>query len=311
MTNSVLSFAGWLARRLPLPVKRSLYNIKPLAGFIRGTLNRAAPQGLSTVTVAAGVLEGCQLVLDLQTEKDYWLGTYEPELQAAINEWVQPGMLAYDVGANIGYISLMLARRVGGSGSVFAFEALPANLERLRVNLAINNLAERVIVMPGAVVDEEHPVRFWVGPSGGMGKAEGSAGRQEAFYSEAIEAKGISLDGFVYRQGNPPPQIVKMDIEGGEVLALPGMQRLLIETPPLVFLELHGPEAARQAWESLVGAGYRICRMQPGYPEVPTFVSLDWKAYLVAFPPEPVQPQADGKAGASNWDSWRSGLIHE
>jgi hypothetical protein len=94
---------------------------------------------------------------------------------------------------------------------------------------------------------------------------------------------GLSLDDFVYRQGNPPPQVVKMDIEGGEVLALPGMARLLAEARPLLLMELHGPQAARTAWETLNAAGYRVCRMAPDYPPVASLEALDWKAYLVAF----------------------------
>jgi hypothetical protein len=52
----------------------------------------------------------------------------------------------------------------------------------------------------------------------------------------------------------------------------------------MLLLELHGPEAARAAWDRLFGLGYRICRMTPGYPQVPTQDALDWKAYLLAFP---------------------------
>jgi hypothetical protein len=118
-----------------------------------------------------------------------------------------------------------------------------------------------------------------------MGKAEGSAGRA-APYAAAITVPGISLDEFVYVQGNPPPQLVKMDIEGGEVLALPGMRRLLAEARPLMLMELHGPESARAAWEALIAAGYQVCWMRRGFPAAPSLAALDWKAYLVAFPKE-------------------------
>ena len=284
MANRLLSFAAWTARWLPMPVKRGLYRFRPLAGLLRGALNRAAPHGFTPVVVAAGGLQGLRLSLDLQEEKDYWLGTYEPELQAAVAEIVQPGMLAYDVGANIGYISLLLARRVGAAGHVYAFEALPYNLERLGLNLQLSGLAERVTVVPAAVVEQKCPARFLVGPSGGMGKAAGSAGRQDVVYSQTLEVDGLSLDEFVYSEGNPPPQVIKMDIEGGEVLALPGMSRLLVEARPVILLELHGPEAARLVWETLRSAGYRVCRMAPGYPQIPSLEALDWKAYLVAMP---------------------------
>jgi len=251
----ILSSAEFAARLLPMPAKRALYRWPALSGLIRRGLNRAVDQGMTEVTVAAGGLEGMRLSLDLQTEKDYWLGTYEPALQAAIRDWVQPGTVAYDVGANIGYLTLLLARQVGADGRVFAFEALPANLERLAGNLALNSLEEKVSAVNAAVTDRSAPTQFLVGPSGGMGKVAGSAGREGIAYAETITVPGIALDDFVYNDGNPAPQVVKIDIEGGEVLALPGMKRVLSAARPLVFLELHGPEAARVAWEMLAGLG--------------------------------------------------------
>ena len=305
--SPLLSIAAWSARHLPVSMKRALYRSGPLARLLRGELNRAAPQGMSTVTIAAGELQGTILSLDMQTEKDYWLGTYETDLQTALHTLVKPGMIAYDVGANVGYISLILAKLVGAGGKVFAFEAFPENVTRLQANLELNGCLEatltpnervlsstaektgdaeilgEVTVVPAAVVDKAGPVSFLVGPSGGMGKAEGSAGRQDVAYHEKISIVGISLDEFVYQQGNPPPQLVKIDIEGGEVLALPGMKRLLKEAHPVLLMELHGPEAAQVAWETLQAAGYRICRMQPGFTPVPSLDVLDWKSYLVGF----------------------------
>jgi FkbM family methyltransferase len=284
MTNVILRLAAAAAQHLPMPVKRALYRITPLARLIRGGLNLAAPQGLTPIEVAGGALAGRRLSLNLQEEKDYWLGTYEPDLQQTVAELVKPGMVAYDVGANIGYITLLLAQAVGEAGKVFAFEALPGNVERLRANLALNQLERRVQVEAVAVVDGSRQVEFLVGPSAGMGKAQGSAGRQSVQYSKTLEIPGLSLDEFVYQQGHPEPQIIKIDIEGGEVLALPGMARLLREARPLILLELHGVEAAQFCWEALVRAGYQIGRMAPGFPAVSGWESLNWKSYLVAFP---------------------------
>lgn len=284
MKKLLLSLAALSSKWLPLSVKRSLYAFKPVARLIRTSLNKAAPQGLTKVKVAAGNLAGIPLYLDLQTEKDYWLGTYEVELQQTIQDLVQPGMVVYDVGANIGYISMILARRVTKTGKVFSFEALPDNHERFAINLEASGFGDHVQLIEAAVVEETGTVQFQIGPSGGMGKAAGSAGRREFSYSGSIEVQAISLDEFVYQQGNPPPQIVKMDIEGGEVLALPGMKRLLEQARPVVMLELHGPEAARVVWKTLTETNYRICRMSPAYPQVESLEHLDWKAYLVAFP---------------------------
>jgi len=273
-----------MARWLPMPVKRFFYHLGPFSKGLRWVLNKASPSGYSDVVVAGGDLKGMHLVLDMQGEKDYWLGTYEPELQGAVRDWVKPGWIAYDVGANIGYISLLFAKTVGNNGKVFSFEALPANLERLRKNINLNfdNIG-KITIFSGAVTNMIAPVRFLIGPSGGMGKVEGSAGRQGE-YHQSIEVPGITLDDFVYHQGQPVPQVIKIDIEGGEVLALPGMQRLLVEKHPLLFIEMHGYEAAKVVWDLLTSAGYMITRMAPGYPIVPRLEALDWKAYLVAKP---------------------------
>ena len=281
MKNLLLSVASSMARVLPNSVKQCIYHIDPLARLVRSALNRAAPTGLTEVMIAAGGAVGMKMRLDLHLEKDYWLGTYETDLQTAIDNLIEPGWRAFDVGANIGFVSLLFAQKLGESGKIFAFEALPANLERLRAHVEINGLDSRVRVIPAAVAATSEPVRFLVGLSGAMGKAEGSAGRTEG-HRESVEVPGICLDDFIYRDGNPPPDVIKMDIEGGEVLALKGMKRLLSETHPLILLELHGPEAARISWEILTAAGYQICRMQRGYPPVSTFDDLDWKAYLVA-----------------------------
>lgn len=281
MRKILLSCAAFAARVLPDSLKQALYRNKPLAAAIRRTLNRAAPTGLVQVTVAGGDLAGVQLLLDMQTEKDYWLGTYEPELQKALHDLVEPGVTVYDVGANIGYVALLLAKACGKSGRVVAFEALPGNIERLKRNLALNGMTNCVTVVPMAVTQAPGPVRFLVHASSGMGKAAGSAGRSDELYQAEISVPGISLDDFVYTRGNPAPQVVKMDIEGGEVMALPGMRRVLAEVHPLMLMELHGPESVRAAWEALTSAGYQICWMKTGYPAVPSLEALAWKAYIV------------------------------
>ncbi len=94
-----------------------------------------------------------------------------------------PGMTAYDVGANIGYMSLLLSKTVGATGYVYSFEAFPENIDRLRKNLLLNNFTSNVEVVPKAVVDTEREVKFMVGPSSGMGKVQGSAGRDNVKYN--------------------------------------------------------------------------------------------------------------------------------
>ena len=281
MRKFTLDLAAFFAKILPNSFKQAIYKFKPLARLIRRGLNRAAPTGLTQVKVAGGDLVGFTILLDMQIDKDYWLGTYEPELQAALHELIQPDAVIYDVGANIGYVSLLLAKAAGRTGHVYAFEALPDNAKQWHKNIELNGMNTRLSLFAGAVTQAAGPVRFLVHESAGMGKAAGSAGREDNYQSE-ITVPGISLDKFVYGQGNPPPQVVKMDIEGGEVLALPGMHRVLAEARPLMLMELHGPESCRVAWETLTAAGYDIRWMRHGYPVVSSLEALGRKAYIVA-----------------------------
>jgi len=284
MSNALLSLAAWSARILPTPIKKMMYRFPPFARLIRDSLNKAVPSGFKLVEVAGGDLRGMKLELNLKEEKDYWLGTYEPELQKAIRSFVEPGAVVFDIGANIGYISLLFARQVGERGKVFAFEALPANVERLRSNISQNGLQQQVQVIEAAVVNQSNPVQFHIGPSGGMGKAKGSAGRDVFNYQTSIEVVGISLDDFCFQLANPAPEVIKIDIEGGEVLALPGMREVLERARPLVFIELHGAESARVAWETFTSLNYQPCLMERGYPPVKSLDQLGWKSYLVVVP---------------------------
>ncbi|MEX2143649.1 MAG: FkbM family methyltransferase [Anaerolineales bacterium] len=282
MANALLTLASAAARWLPAPLKRGLYQLGPLSRSLRAALNRSAPAGLVETKVAAGGLAGATLLLDLHTEKDYWLGTYEMDLQQAIRDWAKPGMVAFDLGANAGYISLMLARQLGPKGMVMAFEPLPANQERLRANLNLNpNLV--VNLVPKAVAEHSGAHIFQVHTSDDMGKLQGSAGRQ-ADYSGSIQVEAICLDDFVYKDKHSPPDLVKMDIEGGEVLALAGMKKMLNEKRPLLFIELHGPEAAREIWRLLQKANYSLHLLTKGYARIQDVDAFEWKSYVLGRP---------------------------
>jgi FkbM family methyltransferase len=285
VTSLVMRAAALAARILPPPVKQALYRLGPVTDAIRAGLNRNAPAGMTTIEVAGGLGRGARLVLNLNTEKEFWLGTYEPELQAAIRKFGRPGMIAYDIGANIGFVSILLAIWGGPESQIFAFEPLPSNLERLRSHIELNNLQDRVRTVPVAIAEHAGRTSFLVHASGGMGKLEGSAGRQTRYEAE-IEVDTLALDDFVWEQGNPPPGLIKIDIEGGETKAVLGMQRVFKEGRPVILIEIHGPEAGRAVWDAFERADYRMFRMS--HPERPIErpQSLGWKAYVIGLPRE-------------------------
>jgi len=283
MKTIVMTLTKFFARILPSTLKQQVYRITPLARFIRISLNRVVPEGVQEVEIAGGALKGYHLALDLRKEKDYWLGTYEPVLQQCIIDFVEPGWTVFDVGANIGYISLILQKAVGDRGRVIAFEALPENIGRFKRNIELNRKTESIFLLNKAVIDREGKVDFLVGPSGATGKAAGSAGR-DITAKDTLTIEGVSLDDYIQAFPQNTPRLIKMDIEGGEILALKGMRTILATIRPLVFIEVHGRDAAEVVWQVFQDYAYRLNWMEKGYPPVESSKAIGKKAYLVAIP---------------------------
>lgn len=270
-----------VARALPQGVRSFLYRLGPISKAIRSMLTRAAPDEVVPVEVAAGPLAGMRMQLDLRSEKDLWLGTYEPALLDAITRFARPGQTTFDVGANIGYVSLAMAKVVGLSGCVVAFEPLPANLARLRANMALNPAGRRVKVVGKAAGARGAQDLFMVHESGGMGKLQASQGR-DAEYDSALTVEVVALDDWVEESKELPPELIKIDVEGGEAAVLQGMSNILETVRPTLLLELHGPDAAGAIQATLSSVGYSLHAMREGYPEIEEIT--DWKTYAVALP---------------------------
>ena len=278
MTSFLVRATARIARALPQGARNFLYRLGPASDAIRAMLTRAAPDEAVLVEVAAGPLAGMQMHLDLRSEKDLWLGTYEPALIEAVRHFSRPDLTAFDVGANIGYVSLALAKEVG---QVVAFEPLPANLSRLRANLDLNPEGGRVRVVGTAVGAHDSQAAFLVHESGGMGKLQEADGRQTD-YEESITVEVISLDKWIQESGGAPPGLVKIDVEGGEAAVLQGFMSTLRSAQPTILIELHGPEASSAAGKILTSQGYALHAAQDGYPKLDGIAS--WKTYAVALP---------------------------
>lgn len=282
-SNIALRTAAACSRILPEPLKQAIYHIPYVNTVVRGVLNSSVPQGLTVIGVASGPLAGAYLYLNLQAEKYYWLGTYEPQLIQVIHDLCHEDMTVYDVGANLGYMSLVFARTVGSGGRVFAFEPLEANWTRIRKHVEMNGLTELVTVVPSAVAAHKGSATFLTHSLHAMGKLEQSAGRA-AKYTGHVEVSTIGLDEFCYELNNPLPDLVKMDIEGGAVDAVRGMTRLVAEARPIMLVELHGPEEGHAVWNLLSQNGYSLHRMDKERSEIVEVSQLDWKDYIIGLP---------------------------
>ena len=136
-------------------------------------------------------------------------------------------MVVVDVGANIGYYTLLAATIVGPTGKVIAFEPSVSNCTLVRKSLRANEVTWAK-VHPYAVADEEGVVGFLMDDSNGV------IGRGDlAAFPTRVEA--ITLDRFL--EDEPRVEVIKMDIEGAEALALQGMENFVRRHMPIVFSE--------------------------------------------------------------------------
>jgi len=203
----------------------------------------------------AGPLAGCQMRGKIYDA--YLDGSYEPEVCQTIMRIVQQGWVCVDVGAHIGYFTLLLAKLVGERGRVIAFEPHPENARRLRFNARINGYETRVQVEDVAISDgiaqsvSLYPGR-WHSPAEWniVGHdVEGKPSQPE------LEVQATSLD--AYFAASPCVDFAKIDIEGAEAQALQGMRRLLRECRPFVLVEFHN-EKGWTGRRELLATDYRL-----------------------------------------------------
>lgn len=154
----------------------------------------------------------------------------------------------YDIGANVGFYTLLSSARAGSSGRVISFEPLPSNVEFLRKHIALNGCAN-VDVRPVAISDRDGEATFQDTESNATGRLAAGGGRR---------VRTETIDGLLARGEIPPPSIVKIDIEGAEGMALRGARQCLIDHHPMIFLATHGPEVHKECTEFLAGLGYEI-----------------------------------------------------
>jgi len=185
-----------------------------------------------------------------------WLGSYEAAKQRKIIERVRPGMVCWDVGANVGFYTLLLAELVGASGRVFAFEPVPRNVELLRRHLEMNKY-QNVRVLPCALGDVDGEVGFDPGMSHLVGRMA-DKGRWKVTCSKAdslLDAGEIEA-----------PDVIKVDVEGAEAAVIRGALRAM-GRHPVIFLATHGEEVHRECVELLTASGYRVGALDGGPSE--------------------------------------------
>jgi FkbM family methyltransferase len=175
---------------------------------------------------------------------------------------LRPGDVVYDVGAHIGYMTLVFLRCVGPEGRVHAFEPSEKAFAYLERNVSPSDPVE---LRRQAVGSREGSILFAECDSLALSNVAGfgtplSRGRPERRYPVAV----VTLDAHRARTGGPPPRFVKIDVEGYEVEVIRGMRKLLAEALPILLFEAASSRelaASVRALRELVPDAYRFARV--------------------------------------------------
>jgi FkbM family methyltransferase len=212
---------------------------------------------------------GARWALDLSEGIDfsiYLLGAFEPSTAATLQKLVKPGDVALDIGANIGAHTLGLARSVGPTGRVVAFEPTDFAFEKLQRNLALNpELAARTIATQILLVaspsDRSEPEIYASWP---LGNTDGVHPKHRGRLATTRNAAVDTLDHFVTANNIDQVDFIKIDVDGHELPVLRGSLGVLTRFRPLLLMEMspyvHAEENSSFAGlvELLRDAGYAI-----------------------------------------------------
>ncbi len=151
-------------------------------------------------------------------------GIWAPEQTGLVRETLRPGMRFIDVGAHVGYFSVLAGKLVGPDGIVFAFEPHPRNFELLMANVWRNGLTN-VLCFPWAVSDSFGFADLF--------EARGNSGDHRLYRDEeqraSLRVRTVSLDGLQALRA--PVDFVKIDVQGAEPAVIRGMEELLSASP--------------------------------------------------------------------------------
>jgi FkbM family methyltransferase len=245
---------GELLLRAPKPI-RNLRNIPAIGGLIHYLSHRI----LSTnervcARVQGGPAKGIQLELNPRTGEPYLRGEVEVAIQKVLVERLLPGMIFYDLGANIGFFSLLAARLVGASGRVFSFEPDAEVAARLRRNIALNEFSTITVVEAGAWSANAN-VRFVPADASSPDRGTGKFLLDDN-QTTGTEVHCVALDDFI--RTAPAPDAIKCDVESAELEALRGAKGLLETRGPWILCEMHSEANDRMARDFLRNVGYEI-----------------------------------------------------
>jgi len=240
---------------IPWPARHWIKRIPLVAAVQRFVFRKFLVGHEFLHAINAGPAKGLVYPVSLPLDKAIWAGTYETELAAVVADAVHKGDVCYDIGAYRGFFSGVFA--LAGAGQVVAFEPFPKNFAQLQ-RLGANNPGLRIDFELVAVGREDGIAKFNVMPDSSMGKLNSSGFQAEVARAGELTVQLRTIDSLVAEGKYPPPQVVKIDVEGVEADVLRGAWKTLEANRPLLFIEAHSESLRLECTAMLTSLGYKV-----------------------------------------------------
>src|ERR1039458_6473418 len=256
MLKSVL---GEGVNYIPYSLRPWIKSIPGIARLQRWLVARCLSDRPFVHTINVGPARGLRFEITLPLDKAVWTGIYEPEFTAAIAEHVKAGDICYDIGGYRGFVSGVMA--LAGAMKVFVFEPLPSNQQALRRLCELNpQLPINLITV--ALGDADDPAFLKIMPDPSMGKLAKSSFQADATALGEIPVMVRRIDSLLQGREIPPPDVVKIDVEGAELDVLSGALEMLRMSRPAIFLEAHSAALEKACSQQFLRLGYKIHRLE-------------------------------------------------
>lgn len=189
----------------------------------------------------------------------YYWGEWEPNETYTVMSLLNKGDIFIDIGANIGYFSLLAGNIVGRGGKVYSFEPVPATNEVLQKNASINNFSN-IKIFRYAAVDNNRAIK--IARRGKGDRSELNSMRPLDTEGEYWSIEGKRVDEIV--PSNLPIRLIKLDVEGAEFFALKGLEKILrLNNAPMVLCEVTDSflrelgSSAKELYQFMLDCGYK------------------------------------------------------
>jgi FkbM family methyltransferase len=209
-----------LSRKLHFRGKARLLDLVGLGPSHRDVV----PEGIDSVRCIEGIVVHTSRPTDIMFRELFVNGLYQSDVLVALRNLLRPGGVFWDIGANYGLMSLYVDRHFRGAVRSVAFEPSPMVLTELRRNVEAND-CRSVQIEPICLSDRPGTVTFYTSPDNSWNATLIKQFAESSREADSIEVEASTLDECVKRL--PPPDVIKLDVEGAEPLVIAGGETFL------------------------------------------------------------------------------------